>query len=211
MAYPRSACAPRASAASLPPMPAPVLIDGLGLMGSSLAAALTQVGRSVLLLHRRPEVAAEAERRGWGRAITDPAEAAGVELAMVCTPVDAIPAEVRRLVHAGVALVTDVGSTKASLVHALEDLGGAYVGSHPMCGSHLQGLAHADSAHLYRVPPRRSPRPRTTPEALARVSALWTAVGCRLLCLEPQEEARPRGRRGHPICRICSPAPPPRS
>jgi prephenate dehydrogenase len=178
-------------------MPPPVLVDGLGLMGGSLAAALSRAGRAVLLMHRRPEVAAEAERRGWGIAINDPAQAAQAELAVVCTPVDAIPGEARRLARAGVRLITDVGSTKAGLARALADLGGAYVGSHPMCGSHKQGLAHADASLYHGSLAIVTPTDATTPEALAAVEGLWRAVGCRILRLPPAEHDRVVAEASH--------------
>ena len=178
-------------------MPGPVLVDGLGLMGGSLAAALARAGRSVLLMHRRAEVAADAQRRGWGTAIADPAAAAAAELAVVCTPVEAIPAEVRRLARAGVRLITDVGSTKAALVRELEDLGGAYLGSHPMCGSHKQGLAHADASLYHGSLAIVTPTDASAPAALAAVEGLWRAVGCRILRLPPAEHDRVVAEASH--------------
>src|SRR4051812_37724219 len=129
-------------------MPRTALVTGLGLMGGSLAAALAQAGWRVLLHHRRPEVAAQAERSGYGTAVADAAQAvAGAALAVVCPPVSTIAAAVRALAAApGRAVITDVGSTKRRLCAELAPLAaaGRYVGSHPMAGSHRQGLEHAD-------------------------------------------------------------------
>jgi prephenate dehydrogenase len=163
-------------------------------MGGSLAAALSTAGVPVLLHHRRSEVAAEAQARGWGRAVADPVAAvADAALAVVCTPVATIVPLVRQLAAAaGAAVITDVGSTKGGICSDLQDLAftGRFVGSHPMCGSHHQGLAHAD-AELYRgALTIVTPLPTTPASATQRVAALWQRVGCRLLTLSPDDHDR---------------------
>ena len=56
-----------------------VLISGLGLMGGSLAAALSAAGWRVLLHHHRPGVAQVAHANGWGQAVASFADAADVD------------------------------------------------------------------------------------------------------------------------------------
>lgn len=169
-----------------------LLVAGLGLMGGSLAAAATAVGWEVHLHHRRPGPAEEAARRGWGR-ITPLAEALAVcDLAVVCTPVPVVVAEVRRLAaFPGRAVITDVGSIKGPLCADLTDLAraGRYVGSHPMCGSHQSGIAAADPA-LYRNALTIVTPGGATPAAIAAVEGLWQSVGCRLLRMEPEAHDR---------------------
>lgn len=173
-------------------MPQPsALVTGLGLMGGSLAAALTAAGWRVLLHHRRQEVASEAEQRGWGQAVSDPAQALSeCDLAIVCTPVGAIAATVRLLAQTrSGAVITDVGSTKGGICAELADLAraGRFVGSHPMCGSHLQGLGHA-RADLYRgALTLITPDPQAPATAIAVVERLWQAVGSRVLRMDPHE------------------------
>jgi len=170
-------------------------------MGGSLAAALSAAGWRVLLHHRRRAVAVDAERRGWGSAIGDLAEAAGVaELAVIATPVDTI-ADIARAIHATAPelLITDLGSSKAVLMRDLDDLSrsGHFVGSHPMCGSHRQGLAHADP-ELYRdALCVLTPQPAAPPQAAQRVEQLWRAAGCRTLCMDPAAHDRAVARASH--------------
>lgn len=171
-----------------------VLVSSLGLMGGSLAAALRAAGWQVFLHHRRPEVAQEAERLGYGTAVAEPEAAlATVDLAVICTPVDVLAAQARRFAAApGHAVITDVGSVKGPICRDLAELAaaGRFVGSHPMCGSHRTGLAAA-RADLYRdalvlvTPTASTPAP-----AIAAVAGLWQAVDARVRHLEPEAHDR---------------------
>lgn len=169
--------------------PPTVLVTGLGFMGGSLAAALSRAGWPVLLHHRRPEVAGRAAALGYGTAVADlAAGAARADLAVVCTPVGTIAATVRALAAApGHAVITDVGSVKGPLCAELADLaaGGRFVGSHPMAGSHLQGLEHAQPALYQGCMTVLTPLPGTPPAAVALVERLWSTVGARLCRLAP--------------------------
>lgn len=168
----------------------PVLVCGLGLMGGSLAAALHHAGWSVLLHHRRPEVSAEAARRGWGRQVEYLEDGAGeAALAIICTPVSTIAGIARRLAAAGPQLIiTDVGSVKAPLCRELDDLAaaGRFVGSHPMCGSHLQGLANARPDLYQGALTAITTHPQAPEHRIRAVEQLWQAIGCRCLRLEPE-------------------------
>src|SRR5207302_1032169 len=70
------------------------------------------------------------------------------DLVVVCTPVDHVAAEVLAAAPHGRAttLFTDVGSTKAAIVRAVDGRlpRGAFVGSHPLAGSEKRGPEHAD-------------------------------------------------------------------
>jgi prephenate dehydrogenase len=178
-----------------------VLVVGLGFMGGSLAAALTEAGWPVLLHHRRPEVAQRAEELGYGRHAPDPAQAmARAQLAVVCTPVSTIVPQVRELAAmAGDAVISDVGSVKGPLCGELGELGraGRFLGSHPMAGSHLQGLAHA-RADLFRgCTTAITPVPGTPLRALDHVELLWHAVGSRTHRMAPDEHDRAVAEASH--------------
>ncbi len=175
----------------------PVLVTGLGLMGGSLAAALSNAGVAVLLHHYRPEVAHAAAARGWGTPVADFASAAHARVAVVCTPVSVITDTVRAVAAVTGALITDVGSTKGRLCAELQSLSQRFVGSHPMCGSHLQGLAHADP-HLYRQRLTLvTPLAQTPEQLLNAIEGLWQIVGSRTQRLTPEAHDRVVAEASH--------------
>ena len=117
------------------------------------------------------------------------------DLVVLCTPVGTFG---RLLDAIGPALapgavVTDVGSTKASIVQAARTsvpLSARFVGSHPMAGSEKRGVEFA-RADLFRgalciVTPDEA----TDPEALAKVEGFWQRLGMRTRRLSPVEHDR---------------------
>ena len=164
------------------------LIVGLGFMGGSLAAALTAAGEEVLLYHRRSEVTRAAADRGWGKALDELGDTQA-ERAVVCTPVSVIAAQVAVVAAAQPeAVITDVGSTKAQLCKDLGELArdGRFVGSHPMCGSHLQGLEHAHD-DLYRgATVALTPAAGAPSAAIATITELWRSVGAHCVTMPPE-------------------------
>ena len=133
----------------------------------------------------------------------DAAEAvAHTDLVILATPVGAFERHLRAMaphLPAG-AMVTDVGSTKASVVRAAERVlgrGGPFVGSHPMAGSERKGVAFAradlfDGATCIVTPTRHTP-----PKLVARAEALWQSLGMRTLRLAPAAHDRAVARVSH--------------
>ncbi len=77
--------------------------------------------------------------------------------------------------HLKAALVTDVGSTKRSVVEACADP--RFVGGHPLAGSEMSGVEHAradlfDGATWYLTPTQT-----TSAASLSRVRAMVTELG----------------------------------
>ena len=94
-----------------------------------------------------------------------------------------------RTIGPGVAVVSDVGSVKGAVCRELADLS-SFVGSHPMCGSHRQGLEHADP-QLYRgATCIVTPSPANPPAAVTVVERLWSTLGCRVVRLSPEAHDR---------------------
>ncbi|MFQ5614227.1 MAG: prephenate dehydrogenase [Anaerolineae bacterium] len=177
---------------------AQVAIVGLGLMGGSLAMALQQrqACRRVTALVRRPEVARRAEGDGvvaW--AATDPARVlAGADLVVLSTPVRTI---IRHLDQFAPrfkpgAVITDLGSTKGEITARMAALPPAVypVGSHPMCGKEVTGLAAAEASLYQDAPWVISPLPRTPPGAVRLVTDLALAVGARPVLMPPERHDR---------------------
>jgi prephenate dehydrogenase len=113
-------------------------------MGTSAALAARRRGDEVTGWDADPEVLAAAAARDALTPAASLAEAVdGAELVVVAAPIAQLPGVVTDVLAAsGDATVTDVGSTKASVMRAA---GGSprFVGGHPICGSEARGPEHA--------------------------------------------------------------------
>ncbi len=172
---------------------AQVAIVGLGLMGGSLAAALSarRACRRIVGIARRPSTLRTAlALRIIHQGETD--LAAGVreaDLVVLATPVRDILAriaEIGPLLKPGCVLL-DVGSTKRAICQAMEALPPHVqpIGAHPMCGKETSGLAMAEPDLYQDRVFVLSPLERTAPEALALAEEMVRAVGARPLVLDP--------------------------
>ena len=169
-------------------------IVGLGLIGGSLGLALKRrrIAREVVGVSRRASTLRRAKARGavdWGT--TDLARGVrDADVVVLATPVDAILTQGRRaarLMRRG-AILTDVGSTKAEIVRALERAvpsGVAFVGAHPLAGSEQRGIEAADPALFDRSLCVVTPTPHTPRAALAAVERLWHAAAGETIRMSP--------------------------
>jgi prephenate dehydrogenase len=120
---------------------------GTGLIGASIGLAAARNGTCVAGWDPDPAGLAAAVERG---AVTEPAAdlaaaIAGAELVVVAAPIGQLPATVAAvLAEAGDATVTDVGSTKSSVVAAAAG-SPRFVGGHPLAGSEARGAEHANA------------------------------------------------------------------
>lgn len=186
--------------------PLHIAVLGPGLMGASLLAALGAKSPQTKLSAwaRRPETIDQIRQRGLAEhASTDAAEAvAGADTVVLCVPVDCMPQIAHSIApHIGPdTVVTDVGSTKATLTSRLEEIfsaGKNFVGSHPMCGSDQSGL-QAARADLYEgALCVLCPTPMTRPALLAKAEKLWHLVGARTAQLSPAEHDRAAASTSH--------------
>jgi len=121
-------------------------IVGLGLIGGSIARDLAAKGVRVRAYDADRDTLDAAVRDG---VVSDPLDTdfdgAGADVIVIAVPVDQAPAMLRRLarIARSARLVTDVGSTKASIVNEARQLGldDCFVGAHPMAGDHRSGWA----------------------------------------------------------------------
>lgn len=136
----------------------PVLVVGTGLLGTSLALALTASGVEVHLADTSPTSLALARDMGAGSLRVDvEARAADLgtappepTLVVVATPPDVAGSVViEQLAAHPAAVVTDVASVKARVAAEVVASAGSaasrYVGSHPMAGRERSGAAAADA------------------------------------------------------------------
>ena len=114
-------------------------VIGLGLIGGSIAAALTSRGWTVWGVDDAQGVEESAVERGLiGRAGLDP----DAVITFVAVPVTRGPDTVRHALATTSGIVTDVGSVKGFVCAAITDP--RFVGGHPMAGSERDGLDGAE-------------------------------------------------------------------
>lgn len=172
-----------------------ITLVGVGLLGGSLGLAVKQrrLAREVAGFVRREASIHECARaRAVDYATTDLFAAVwNADLVVLCTPLAQMRSLVRQLLPAlkRGAIVTDVGSVKASVVNELEALvaraGGHFVGSHPMAGAERTGVSAAQADLFQSSVCVVTPDKHTSAAALGKVERLWRSVGCRLLRLPP--------------------------
>jgi prephenate dehydrogenase len=122
-----------------------VAIVGTGLIGTSVARATARRGDDVVGWDPDGDVLA---RSAVAPAASLEEAVAGADLVVVAAPIAALPSTVAAVLAAsGEATVTDVGSTKASVVTAAEG-SPRFVGGHPIAGSETRGPDNA-SAGLF--------------------------------------------------------------
>jgi len=173
-------------------------VVGLGLLGGSVARAARArgVAGQVVATGRHPEALRAAVDRGVVDAVVPLEEVGrGADLVVLATPVGAMAALLGRIagsLESG-ALVTDVGSVKGLLADTLPGLlpaGAAYVGAHPMAGSHRRGWEHSSPDLFAGAPCVVTPMPGVSGEAVAAVEAFWRALGAVIVRRSPTAHDR---------------------
>jgi cyclohexadieny/prephenate dehydrogenase len=172
-----------------------VAILGLGLIGGSLARALRRAGaaREIAGYDRSAATRAAALRLGFVDVACDGAAeaAAGAEIVALCVPVGAMAAlaEAAAPGLAPGAVVTDVGSVKASVVAAVAPVlpaGVHFVPAHPLAGTEHSG-PEAGFAELFD---RRwcvvTPVEGGARAPVDRVRALWEICGAQVEEMSPE-------------------------
>ncbi|MEX2286640.1 MAG: prephenate dehydrogenase [Planctomycetaceae bacterium] len=183
-----------------------VVIVGVGLIGGSIAAALKSRGfrGKIVGVGRDRKRLADAQSAGLVDVGTlDLAEAAAdADLFVFCTPVDRIAAgvhEAARWCRTG-TLITDTGSVKGSICHALSSglPGGAtFIGSHPLAGSERQGFEHADADLFEGRVCVVTPDVDTPAEPLRHLESFWQSMGCAVVKLSAADHDRALAETSH--------------
>ncbi|KQQ54329.1 prephenate dehydrogenase [Rhizobium sp. Leaf311] len=166
-----------------------IALIGIGLIGSSIARDIKDAGlaRDVVISTRSPETLKRAEELELGTAYTISAAEAvrDADLVIISVPVGAsgsVAEQIAPNLKPG-AIVTDVGSTKASVIaqmapHMPDSV--HFIPGHPLAGTEKSG-PDAGFSGLFRD---RwcifTPLAETDPDALARLKAFWEQLGSRI-------------------------------
>jgi prephenate dehydrogenase len=167
-------------------------IVGTGLIGASVGLAARAAGVEDV---RGWDVDPDALRVAGER---DAVEAAGsleeavadAELAVVAAPVAQLPAEVGAVLAASGngTTVTDVGSTKGPVTHAVTD--SRFIGGHPVCGSHAHGAAHANGELFRGATWFLTPVAATDPERYRLLHGFVASLGAVPVAVDPEAHDR---------------------
>lgn len=151
---------------------------GLGLIGGSLALALTERGWTVSGDDDDPSRTEQALALGAISAVgLDP----NAYITFVATPVLALTDQVKRALAETGGFVTDVGGVKASIVAAVDDP--RFVGGHPMAGSELDGLDGADASMFTGAVWVLTPSAHTADTTFSAVAAVVAELGADVIAL----------------------------
>jgi len=174
-----------------------VAILGVGLIGGSIGLAVRQRGLSdrVIGIGRKPSRLRKAKQLGAVTETTTNIErgVSEADFVIVCTPVQYVVEQVREIsqyVRSG-TLITDVGSTKQTIVEGLTVLeNGHFIGSHPMAGGERGGVGNADADLFEKRTIVVTPEKRTNKAAQSRITKFWKSLGARVMELDCKEHDR---------------------
>lgn len=171
-----------------------VAVIGLGLLGGSVLHAVRAFlpGTATCGFDADPAVRQRARAIGMAGTIADSAAdaVAGADLVVLCVPVGAMAGAARAMAPGldPSAIITDVGSSKASVAAALAEAlpGACVIPAHPVAGTEQSG-PDAGFATLFRnrwcivTPPAE-----VDAASLARVVAFWEALGARVETMDAE-------------------------
>lgn len=176
------------------PAPIRLAVVGLGLIGGSLACALRKAGAvaSISGYDRDPVQVADALKLGViDRAGVDAADAVrDADVAVIAVPVLAT-ASALAACKPGLSartIVTDVGSTKQSVLAAARSVFGEvparFVAAHPIAGTEKSGVANALPGLFRNHRLILTPHATQDAGALATVEWLWASTGARVVKMD---------------------------
>ena len=173
-----------------------VAVIGVGLVGGSLARALKkqQLAREVVGFSQRPTSLEWALKNGVidsgqqdvRKAVHD------ADLVVLATPVSIISSMIMTIgpfLRRG-SIITDVGSTKSSIVSAAHEYFPSsvfFVGSHPLAGSEKTGVENCSEELFKGSLCIMTPTDQTHKMAVERVKRMWIRLGANVKLLSPDE------------------------
>ncbi|TJV41316.1 MAG: prephenate/arogenate dehydrogenase family protein [Mesorhizobium sp.] len=172
-----------------------IALVGIGLIGSSLARVIRREGLAshVAISTRSAATLARAQELGLGDSYTTQANEAvrDADLVIVSVPVGssgAVAEEIAPALKKG-AILTDVGSTKASVIAQMQPHvpdGVHFIPGHPLAGTEKSG-PDAGFADLFD---NRwcifTPLPDTDPDAMEKLAGFWRRCGANIDTMDPQ-------------------------
>ena len=170
---------------------------GCGLMGGSFALALKRAGlvKRVVGYSKSPSTTERARQIGVIDIEAPSALLAvsGADIVLIAVPVSASEATFKAIKHLVTPnmLIMDVGSTKRDVIdaarRALREHIGSFVPAHPIAGKESSGVDHADSDLYAGRHVILTPTERTLTAQLQKAVEVWTALGCKVQKMSPEQ------------------------
>ncbi|MDQ6868264.1 MAG: prephenate/arogenate dehydrogenase family protein [Pseudomonadota bacterium] len=167
---------------------------GMGLIGSSLARVCRRKGlaREIIATDSSSAVRARVTELALADHIVETAAAAveAADLVILCAPVGVmgtIAREIGPRLLPG-AIVSDVGSVKASIIKAVAPHLPSmvhFVPSHPVAGTEQSGPEAGFSTLFFNRWTILTPPEGTNPKAVARLASFWTSAGAYVEIMQP--------------------------
>ncbi len=173
-----------------------VAVLGCGLVGTSIAMAVERAGGRVIGFDTDPGVLAASAARSGLKPATGVIEAVeGASVAFVCTPVPVIAAVALEALAADPSVVvTDAGSVKGPVVHAVLSaagpVAGRFVGGHPMGGSERSGPDGASASIIDGAVWVLTPTEETDAGSVGAVEGWIERSGANPVRMEPRAHDR---------------------
>jgi prephenate dehydrogenase len=180
-----------------------VAVIGLGLIGASLGGALRQDGDLVRGLDADAAALHTARRRGLVDEVTDDLATVvhDATLIILAIPVLSIVELLPRIdaIAPPEAVIVDVGSVKAPIIRAMEQLPGAArtIGGHPIAGKEQTGPAASDPSLFAGRSFALVPHATTSEATLQSAESLVYALGGLPIVLSAIEHDRTVARTSH--------------
>jgi prephenate dehydrogenase len=180
-----------------------IAVVGLGLMGGSLARALSSRGARVLGFDRQTDYLDAAMREGVVHEEIGPAfdEIATAEIIVLAVPGNVTRDLLVRLTPkmGSARLVMDIASTKRRIVTAAEQagIGRFFVGAHPLTGSHRSGWGASRVSLFEEARIFLCPTEQTSPEALRLAQSFWRSLRAGVEVLDAATHDVQMGWRSH--------------
>ncbi|MEM6978966.1 MAG: prephenate dehydrogenase/arogenate dehydrogenase family protein [Planctomycetota bacterium] len=178
--------------------PGSVGIVGLGLLGGSVAKATRRWATKHESACRIVGLARSPSTRAWSleanlvdHATNQIEDLASCDIVVIATPVDRIAQWVIDMAAANPeASITDVGSTKATIVEAVSQDAVAttrFLAAHPIAGGEKSGAQHARADLFDDRPIVLTPSSHENPRVAASIHRFWESLGGRVLSMTPAE------------------------
>jgi prephenate dehydrogenase len=184
-----------------------ITIIGVGLLGGSIGLAVRhrKLAREAAGFVHRAAGLKKCEIVGAVDYATMDLLAAvsNADLVILCTPLSQMRPLAEKMLPAlkRDAIVTDIGSVKASVVREIESLiqnsGAHFVGSHPMAGAEKIGITAARADLFANAVCVVTPTKKSNEMALKKVEQFWKSLGARTLRLVPEQHDLLASRSSH--------------